>query len=181
MADFASATQTTINPSSFLSPLDFILDDHVRQNEICERLKNLTVEQPIGSAQEAQSLLDFLTHDFAWHAQDEERDLFPALVMRSLPEDRIEDVLLQLAAEHELDDELVGYIVSDLEMIAHGTKTEVPTRMVINVRAFAELQQRHLAWENRIVMPLARERLTAADLETMGRSMAARRCIPYPV
>ncbi len=181
MTESCSTTQDSIDPAAFLSPLDFILEDHVRQNEICERLKSLTAELPVGSAQEAQSLLDFLTHDFVWHVQDEERDLFPALVMRSIPEDRIEDVLLQLAAEHELDEELVGYIVSDLELIAHGTKTETPTRMLINVRAFAELQQRHLAWENRIVMPLARERLTAVDLETMGRSMAARRSIPYPV
>ena len=181
MTDVTAATHTPIDPTSFLSPLDFILDDHRRQHEICERLKKLTAEPAIGSAQEAQSLLDFLTHDFVWHAQDEERDLFPALVMRSIPDDRIEDVLLQLAAEHELDEELVGYIVSDLQLIAHGAKTEMPTRMLINVRAFAELQQRHLAWENRIVMPLARERLTAVDLETMGRSMAARRSIPYPV
>ena len=52
-------------------------------------------------------------------------------------------------------------------------------RLFMDLRTFAEAQRRHIAWENSLVLPLARKRLTAKDLETMGRNMAARRGIAY--
>ncbi len=42
---------------------------------------------------------------------------------------------------------------------------------------FALDHERHLAWENEVVLPLASKRLSSDDLEELGRNMAARRRI----
>ncbi len=54
------------------------------------------------------------------------------------------------------------------------------TRLLSNLRGFAATQQRHLEWEDRVVLPLAQKRLSAEDLEQIGRNMAARRGLSYP-
>jgi hemerythrin-like domain-containing protein len=53
-------------------------------------------------------------------------------------------------------------------------------RLVNNVREFSETQRRHVTWEDRVLLPLARQRLTPEDLAEIGRSMAARRGIAAP-
>ena len=67
-----------------------------------------------------------------------------------------------------------------MEVIAKGAKLANPVRMLFNARAFAEAQRRHIAWENNVLLPLARKRLTEADLKELGRNMAAMRGIVYP-
>jgi hypothetical protein len=43
------------------------------------------------------------------------------------------------------------------------------------LRSFFESYRRHIAWENTIVLPLARARLTGEDLDKLGRAMAGHR------
>jgi hypothetical protein len=45
-------------------------------------------------------------------------------------------------------------------------------------RAFAVQQRRHLAWEDATVLPLARSRLTPADLDQWNRRSRGRRNTP---
>ncbi len=89
-------------------------------------------------------------------------------------------MLAKLTWEHELDKELVGFIVADLQRLADGFRLANPTRFLSNLRGFAATQQRHLEWEDRVVLPLAQKRLSAEDLAQMGRNMAARRGLSYP-
>ncbi len=114
------------------------------------------------------------------HTRDEEEDLFPMLRARCLPEDGIAGALAQLSREHALDGDLAGFIRADLEAVAGGHTRSPPLRLSLNARAFAETQRRHIGWENRLVLPLAKKRLTGSDLERLGRAMAARRGIAYP-
>ena len=83
-------------------PIAFILDEHDRQFEICDRLENFvgTLESE-PSGQEAQSLLAFLTEDLPVHIDDEERDLFPMLASRGYNDQNLNIILEQLAAEHD--------------------------------------------------------------------------------
>lgn len=166
---------------AFLRPLEFIRAEHERQHRICDDLLGLADESRIGVVSaRAASLLRFLAEDFANHIRDEEEDLFPLLLRRCTPDDGIHEILGQLCLEHELDRDLVDFIVADLERFADGFRVANPTRFFNNVRAFAETQRRHLSWENRVVLPLARRRLGTGDLKAMGRHMAARRRLAYP-
>jgi hypothetical protein len=42
-------------------------------------------------------------------------------------------------------------------------------------QAMSEFQRRHIAWENGVLLPLAKRRLTAGDIADLGRAMAGRR------
>jgi hypothetical protein len=73
----ASPTESRKEPLP--DPIQFILQDHDRQVEMCSRLEKLisaSEAEPI--AEWAVSLLSFLTGDLPLHVTDEELDLFPA-------------------------------------------------------------------------------------------------------
>lgn len=162
--------------SPFARPLEFIMADHSRQSGLCDRLDRLANDLESAPVQsEATALARHLRHDLALHTLDEERELFPLLRQRCLPQDGVEVILNRLEAEHELDKDLVEFLAADLEVLASGHRLANPVRFLTNASAFAETQRRHLAWENSTVIPLARIRLTSEDLTALGRAMAARR------
>jgi len=162
-------------------PIQFILQDHDRQLEICSGLETLisaSEAEPI--AEWAVSLLCFLTRDLPRHVKDEELDLFPRLNARRPPESNLGDILDQLVAEHETDRGLADLVIEDLRAIAEGRPPEYPIRFQMNVRAFCEMQRRHLNWENRVVLPLARTLLTEEDKQDLAQRMVARQSSPEP-
>ena len=64
----------------------------------------------------------------------------------------------------------------DLNALVSGKKYVDDDLVVFtDLRTFAESQRRHLTWEENVVLPLARERLTPEDLAEMGRNMVTRR------
>ncbi len=165
----------------FLRPLALMRLEHKRQRRAWDRLEALAEELSTDQAfNEAAAILAILTEELPRHAEDEEADLFPLLERRCLPNDNIADILAQLRSEHELDEDLASFIVADLEVFAKGARLANPVRMLFNARAFAEAQRRHIGWENNVLLPLARKRLTEADLKELGRNMAARRGIVFP-
>ena len=81
-------------------PIEFILEEHDRQMEICARLENLIIASESESiARWASSLLDFLTKDLPIHIEDEEQDLFPMLASRREDDQDLPIILDQLVAE----------------------------------------------------------------------------------
>ena len=171
----------TDDPAVFLEPLVFLLDEHFRQRRLCDQLDELIESLETEAITEhARAILDFMHTALPLHMQDEERSLFPLLRHRCLAEDGVESVLDRLSEEHDLDRDLVDFIVSDLETLANGSSLANPVRFFVNVREFSVTQRRHLAWENSTIIPLARRRLSEADLVDLGREMAARRGVKYP-
>ena len=169
------------DPQAFLDPLGFIREDHFRQLRLCNLMDAFSYRLEVAPINElAGTLMAFLERDLALHTLDEEEDLFPLLRLRCQPEGGVDEVLRQLSREHELDKDLVDFIVADLKALAQGLKLSHPMRLLMNIREFAEIQRRHLTWENRVVLPLARQKLTKEDLVGMGRHMAARRQLDYP-
>ncbi len=159
-------------------PIDFILHEHDRQVEICDALETLISVldlEPVRAR--AGALLHFLTVDLPLHIEDEELDLFPLLRARCEPSDEMAEVLDQLTLEHEEDRELASVIVADLTALRDGREPSHMVRFHSNVRAFCELQRRHLIWENRLVLPLARGQLSVADKADLGQRMIARRAV----
>ena len=165
----------------FLRPLDVILLEHERQHEISRWLLVNTDDRQLAPLREkGQALLAFLTRDLLLHHQDEEEDLFPLLKVRCEPEDGVDGILTELNRDHAVEGFLVRDIAVDIRAIIEGKKPEATARFFESLYIFAEGQQRHLSWENKVVLPLARNRLTHQDLETLGRKLAARRGIDYP-
>ena len=161
---------------SLPDPIQVILQDHDRQLEICDGLEDLvsaSEAEPV--AERAGSLLSFLSRDLPRHVKDEELDLFPRLKMRRPPGNNLGDILDQLVTEHETDNGLADLVVRDLRTIAEGASLEHPLRFQMNVRAFCEMQRRHLNWENRVLLPLARTLLTEDDKQDLAQRMADRR------
>jgi hemerythrin-like domain-containing protein len=166
---------------AFRRPLEVIRGDHDWQEGLCEQLNTLAQDQGTQSITEwAPALVTYLTKHLPLHTQDEELDLFPMLERRCAVEDGLGEVLAQLSREHALDQDLADFLASDLEPIAGGMTAAPPLRFFINARAFSETQQRHLTWENRVILPLAKRRLEPSDLETLGRNMAERRGLAFP-
>jgi hemerythrin-like domain-containing protein len=170
------AHRDSSDPETFGDPLDFIRDDHARQLRMCNLLDAFTEKLELEPVMPlASALLEYLTGDLPVHTEDEERDLRPALEERCEPDDGLDEVLKQLTKEHELNRDLVSFMIEDLEALADGRTLSNPVRLMMNVKEFSETQRQHVTWEERVLLPLARQRLTAEDLARIGRNMAARR------
>lgn len=157
-------------------PIEFILEEHDRQLEICGRLESLiTASDSEPSAQWAASSLEYLSEDLPVHIEDEERDLFPMLAARREHDQDLPVILDQLVSEHELDRGLVEPIMEDLRHIAEGRILTDSRRFCMYVRTFTEAMRRHLNWENRVVLPLARRVLSEEDRAHLRDRIAGRR------
>jgi hemerythrin-like domain-containing protein len=63
-----------------------------------------------------------------------------------------------------------------LEAVEAGTAAMLDAALV---QRFVALNRSHLEFENTHVLPLARQVLAVAELERLGRAMAARRNVPF--
>ena len=170
-----------IQPQLLRSPVDFLFAEHYRQRVVLNHLERAAADPAMPDrARVVKAILEYLRRDLPYHVQDEERDLFPLMRKRCLAKDRIDAVFRILSAEHAGDDELADLLIDALEQ-RRGSGDQAPAIALERVaHAFAETQRRHLVWENTLVLPLARQRLTDPDLVRLGRKMAARRSIPFP-
>jgi hemerythrin-like domain-containing protein len=157
-------------------PIEFILEEHDRQLEVCVRLEDLvSASDSDPKAHWAASLLEYLTKDLPIHIEDEERDLFPLLASRQEHDQDLPVILDQLVSEHELDRGLIEPIVEDLRHIAEGSVLVDSGRFCMYVRTFTVAMRRHLNWENRVVLPLARRVLSKEDRALLRDGIADRR------
>lgn len=170
-----------IEPQLLLEPLEYLFADHFRQRVLCNRLDVLVDDPPIERhTAEFGHILAFMTHDLPLHIADEEESLFPLLSRRCRAGDGYDELYVLLQEEHEIDEQLSETVISGLRALTEDGKAPDPAGFLRAAGVFTETQRRHLAWENGIVLPLARKRLTPADLTVMGQAMAARRGLDYP-
>jgi hemerythrin-like domain-containing protein len=171
-----SLAASPADPSVSLTPIAFLDREHQRQSVTYGILKVLADQPSAASARaDASAILVSLTEHLPLHLKDEEEDLFPLLRSRAQPADRIDLVLRQLSGEHKADERLATELIGDLRRIAQGKPPADATRFRMNAHAFADFQERHLKWENAVVLPLAQERLSREDISELGRRMAERR------
>lgn len=155
------------------NPLDFIAEDHMQEREVCALIDNVAREHPVDSEDIAR-VLSFLIEDLPQHLADEEIDLFPMMQERCDPEEEIDKVISRLQADHAHAIGDSPAIAALLDETANGERqlTETDRKKLTE---FASQARRHLILENAIVLPLARARLTSADLATMRTHMLERR------
>ena len=173
--------ENPIDPRSLLNPVGFLDHEHYRQSVTYGVLRTLAGDPHSESAQEdARAVLVSLTEHLPLHIADEEQDLFPALQRHCAGEEEFERMREQLSKEHATDDTLASSLKEDLRTLSEGKTLADEANFAAKALAFAELQERHLAWENASVLPLAQARLTKDELGEIGRAMARRRNIDYP-
>jgi hemerythrin-like domain-containing protein len=156
-------------------PIEFILTEHLNHRRMCNALVRLAGAASF-DAEQVAALGDFIRFDLTLHVIDEEEDLFPLLRQRCLPDDGIDEVLERLTDEHAEDKEL-SIRVRDV-INACLIQRVPPSAIEGGVEAllnFAAHEKRHLILENAVIVPLARRRLTAQDMETLSRRLLARR------
>lgn len=156
-------------------PLEFFATDHLRQREAFGLIEQLADADTLERST-VLAVLDFLETDMVAHVLDEEIDLFPLLEKRCKPDDNIDVVLGDLSAEHTAEERIAVDIRAGLAQALEGNHavgdlSELREKML----AFAHSEQRHLALENGIVLPLARACLTEDDLSYLSQRMKARR------
>ena len=170
----------SLSPHLFLRPLDFIRSEHDRQLEICDHIGSLIEAGRLPPLLAASAmLLDYLTHDLPLHCRDEEEDLLPRLRRRGRSRDRVDGILAELDRDHATE-LFLGHSIATALRAARAGKAADPGSLFDDFGAFVAGQRRHVAWENRKVLPLARERLHPEDLAEMGRNMMLRRGIALP-
>jgi hypothetical protein len=157
------------------SPLEWFFAEHFRQRQLCLMIDDVA-RRAVFDAEPINQVCAFLRRDLLLHVIDEEEDFFPLLRRRCLPEDDVEQVLGILSADHKADAVKAAKVLALLDAsvaarTAPGSRPE--GRATLN--EFASQERQHLALENAVVLPIARLRLSEADLRALSGRLAARR------
>jgi hypothetical protein len=155
-------------------PLDYILADHFRTRSVCAVLKRFAGE---GRADQHQAAMvkAFLGNELLLHHEDEDHDLFPALLRRALPEDELSSALAQLSKDHRCLNAFAETIRQSLSGADCVKPISLDQQSRTLMQGYAINEHRHLAIENGIIMAIARIRLKSVDLRNISNAMKLRR------
>jgi len=163
----------------FDRPLEVLEACHGRIARQCDTLEKLLAHLPAHGAdtqaqQAARAVLVYFDTAAVHHHDDEERNLFPLLELAGAP--GACDLVEALTLEHDELALLWRRLRFGLQQIESGTASRLDEAPA---RRFIALNRSHLEFENTHLLPLAREVLGAAEIESLGRAMAARRGVQY--
>lgn len=151
------------------NPLDMIASAHAVQVQMCDAMERIADGLPDEVDRRlCAQVASCLQYDLPLHHHDEEEGLFPLLRARAKPEDGLAQILERLAAEHSSDNDFASEIAEALETLGQGGRPANPEMLGYMLRGFFERYRRHVHWENQLVMPLARLRLTRDDLDQLA-------------
>lgn len=158
-------------------PIAVIEEDHALQLELYDVLEHLAASLPETIDQNLAALaITILRNGLAQHMNLEEEVLFPLIRIRIAGTPHLLAMLRQLEDEHDADETSASEIADALSGMARGERPQQPVILSYMLRGFCQSQRRHIALENEVVLPLARQVLTAADLaEFQARIMASSR------
>jgi len=142
--------------------------------QMSDLLDHLEVHGVDGRAQEAaRGIFQFFMNTAREHHLDEERHVFPALLRSGRSE--LIDATLRLQQDHGWIEEDWLELAPQFESIAAGYHWFNLEQLRLAVPVFQALYQDHIALEESMIYPEAKERITDWDLQGMGREMALRR------
>ncbi|HWR78081.1 MAG TPA: hemerythrin domain-containing protein [Thiobacillus sp.] len=163
----------------FDRPLDVLEACHGRIAKQCDTLAKLLAHLPAHGAdaqaqQAARAVLAYFDTAAEHHHDDEERNLFPLLELAGAP--GACDLVELLTHEHDA----LALLWRRLRVLLQQIETDAAATLdAALAHRFISLNRSHLEFENMRVLPLARQVLGTADLQRLGRSMAARRGVPF--
>ena len=171
-------------PAGFDDPLEMLLGCHRRIEKQLETLKRLRehlgakgIDAEASAA--AEAVLRYFRKAAVDHHEDEEQDVFPLLEQRiddDAEKARFAELRARLESEHRKLEETWARVRKPLEGIAEGLMRPLAEA---DVAQLADAYNAHIRVEEETLRQLFRY-LDAPDLEALGRSMAARRSVPFP-
>ena len=170
-------------PAGFDDPLEMLFGCHRRIEKQLETLKRL--REHLGSkgidaeaSAAAEAVLRYFRKAAVDHHEDEEQDVFPLLEERiddAAEKARFRELRARLESEHRKLEESWARVRKPLEGIAEGLMRPLAEG---DVAALADAYLGHIRAEEATLRELFRY-LDTPDIEALGRSMAARRSVPY--
>ena len=163
----------------FSDPLGLLAACHQRMLGFCgllERLGPWLESHPLDNdvRQGIQRVIHYFGTAGEHHHRDEEQDLFPLLDS----DEALAPLLARLRAEHREQEHLWQALAGQLHPLLRG-KCDLPA-LDAAIAPFCAAYRRHIEQEERHVLSAATARLTVAQLQQLGRSMASRRGIAPP-
>ncbi len=167
---------------SFDDPLALLMSFHHQVLRFSWLLEHIARELPKrGNSPDLQTaagnVLECFDEAAALHHQDEDIDLLPLLLERTVgtgSEEKVAAWCERVRDEHSRVNDLWDDIRKDLLAIHSGTGERL-----CPVDRFADLERRHVAFEDGEIFLWASQVLSAEDKEKLGRAMAARRGVSW--
>jgi len=146
----------------------------VALQQMSELITHLQAHGVDGKAQEmARAIFSYFMDTARQHHLDEEKHIFPTLI-NSGDADLISKTL-RLQQDHGWIEEDWLELAPQFESIAAGYNWFNVELLSLAVPVFQALYQDHMALEESLIYPEAKARITAWDLQGMGREMSQRR------
>lgn len=167
---FAQSQQRNSYECLAPDPLGVLSEEHALQNELCDLLETIANQLPQQfDTNLAAVAVSILETGLPRHMQLEEEAFFPLLRER-LPEGHpLHAVMLCIEQEHDRDEAALIEICDTLRDAVECSTPANPEMLGCLLRGFFEIQRRHIAWEDTVILPVARQVFTPADLEDLQR------------
>ncbi len=170
MVDFQAKSSHSNNP------IDALARDHVIHTRLCDWLEEIADGLPNQINQDLCAKVSAaLKSELRLHHDDEEKGLFPLLRKQAATEPGLFEIINHLTHEHEADESFAVDLIEDLDGMAAGEYPKNPDMFGYMLRGFFEGYRRHIAWENTVLLPLARRCLGPGDLKQLSTCMKQNR------
>jgi hemerythrin-like domain-containing protein len=167
----------------FSQPLELLHACHGRIEKQCATM--LKLAEHVAShgcdqqaQQAAQGVLKYFSTAAVHHHEDEEHDLFPALQALAAGDDGRQTLVLveNLTAQHRDLEQAWNGVAPWLQGVARQESVACDP---VALDRLVGLYRRHIELEETELLPYCRKVMDAAQLEKLGRSMAARRGVSW--
>lgn len=158
--------QNALEPEGLLAQ---IAKEHLQEQTLCDQLERIADDllEPIDPFLAKTSVVG-LRQCTRRHLLLEEGYLYPVLTKRLRRGELEEDLLIQIREEHASDECLAYDTADQLEQAIERGRAENPEMLGYMLHGFFECRRRHIAWEDAVVLPLARSRLSAKDFRAFS-------------
>ena len=167
--------------AGFEVPLEMLSACHGRIEQQCSTLRRLQPHLLAHGADDqaraaAAAVMRYFDIAARQHHEDEERDLFPALLESMAGSDPVclRELTSNLAAEHRELEVAWRRIRAVLERVEAGEAVALDPE---HVESFVDLYARHIEREEKELLPMAARLLSDGELDVIGRAMRERRGI----
>jgi hemerythrin-like domain-containing protein len=169
----------------FEVPLEMLAACHLRVRSQCQTLQRLVPHlvahgADLQAREAAVAVMRYFDTAARHHHEDEELDLFPALLESMAGSDAVclRELTAGLAAEHRALEARWRALRRVLEAVAGGHAAAPPAD---DVQAFVDLYERHIGREDAELLPMAARLLDDATLDRIGLAMRTRRAGRAPI
>lgn len=163
----------------FEVPLEMLAACHGRVQQQCETLERLCTHlrqhgADLAAQQAARAVLRYFDTAARHHHDDEELDLFPALLEALAASDAVclRELTASLSADHRRLETRWAHLRRQLLQVAEAGAA---TLAAADVAAFVQHYQQHIGREESELLPMARRLLGDVELDRIGLAMRARR------